>query len=147
MFATGPLHAMQFGTTLPRLLQRLSIVILGMARHCLPRFNLGDGYYRVPLAPHVALQLAVVIPNDIATAPPLIAIPLTLPMGWAQSPPFFCAFTETITDMVNHRLLPCPTTHPLLPYIQLKPSNLAPTNGSATIPPARHHLTLPKNRH
>jgi hypothetical protein len=34
----------------------------------------------------------------------LIALPLALPMGWTQSPPAFCAVTETIADIANQRL-------------------------------------------
>ncbi len=73
-----------------------------------------DGYYRVPLSPDVALALAVVIPSDIApVSSNLIAIPLALPMGWTHSPLFFCAYTETITDLTNNPVN-IPTTHPLL---------------------------------
>ena len=31
----------------------------------------------------------------------LVAIPLTLPMGWKNSPPIFCAATETVADLAN----------------------------------------------
>jgi hypothetical protein len=75
--------------------------------------DLADGYYRIPLSATTALSLAVVIPNDLA-GPPLIAIPLTLPMGWAHSPPFFCSFTETVTDIVNATTPDNFTTHHLL---------------------------------
>jgi hypothetical protein len=67
------------------------------------KIDLADGCYRVPLSPTAALSLAVIIPADIATNPsPLVAIPLALPMGWTHSPPFFCAYTETIADIANH---------------------------------------------
>ncbi len=36
--------------------------------------------------------------------PPLIAFPLTLPMGWVESPPYFTALTETACDLANARL-------------------------------------------
>jgi hypothetical protein len=29
---------------------------------------------------------------------------LVLPMGWEESPPFFCAFTETVADLTNAKL-------------------------------------------
>jgi len=51
-------------------------------------------------------QLAVIIPNDAPNPSPcLITFPLTLPMGWAHSTPYFCAFTETIADMTNMEVL------------------------------------------
>ena len=33
--------------------------------------------------------------------PPLVALPLVLPMGWTESPPYFCSATETIVDLAN----------------------------------------------
>jgi hypothetical protein len=65
------------------------------------KVDLADGYYRVLISPTTALSLAVTLPSDIPNAGPLIAIPLVLPLGWSESPPYFCAVTETITDMVN----------------------------------------------
>ena len=32
----------------------------------------------------------------------IICINLVLPMGWVESPKFFCAFLETLTDMANN---------------------------------------------
>ena len=34
----------------------------------------------------------------------MIAIPLTLPMGWKNSPPLFCTATETVADLANEDL-------------------------------------------
>ena len=34
----------------------------------------------------------------------MVAIPLTLPMGWKNSPPLFCTATETLADLVNEAL-------------------------------------------
>jgi len=51
-------------------------------------------------------QLAVIIPNDAPNpSPPLITFPLTLPMGWAHSTPYFCEFTETIANMTRMEVL------------------------------------------
>ena len=36
---------------------------------------------------------------------PLVAFPLVLPMGWVNSPPIFCAATETAADIANANLL------------------------------------------
>jgi hypothetical protein len=75
-----PSHAMQFGATLQRLLQRL---VYCNPRHGPPlmaKVDLADGYYRVPLSPCAALQLAVILPAD-TNSQPLIAMPSTLPKG------------------------------------------------------------------
>jgi hypothetical protein len=53
--------------------------------------------------PEQALSLACLLPKD-ASEPQLVAIPLALPMGWVESPPYFCAVTETIADLANSRL-------------------------------------------
>jgi hypothetical protein len=103
-----PHHAMQFGSTLQRILQRLVYCNPSYGPPLLAKLDLADGYYRVPLSPEAALHLAVVIPSDIDSEF-LTAVPLTLPMGWAQSPPYFCAFTETVADLSNfgaHQHLP-----------------------------------------
>jgi hypothetical protein len=91
---------MQFGSALQRILQCLVNCNPTFGPPLSAKLDLADGYYRVPLSPWAALQLAVVMPNDWDESN-LIAIPLSLPMGWAHSPPYFCAFTETIADLSN----------------------------------------------
>jgi hypothetical protein len=138
----APYHAMQFGATLPRLLQRLAYCNRAHGPPLLAKLDLADGYYRVPLSSTAALHLAVVLPSD-GLPQPLIAIPLTLPMGWAHSPPFFCAFTETVTDIANYAPLPT-SLHPLMPFTAPRlpasptwdPSAVTLYNPSA--PPLRH---------
>ncbi len=69
----------------------------------------------MPLSPLAALELAVVLPGD-GPYQHLIGIPLSLPMGWTHSPPYFCAYTETVTDITNASL-----NHPALPRHSLEP--------------------------
>jgi hypothetical protein len=112
-FPLQPAHAMQFGATLQRILQRLVYCNPCHGPPLLAKVDLADGYYRVPLAATASQQLAVLIPNDApGPSPPLVAFPLTLPMGWAHSPPYFCAFTETITDMTNAKVVEAPARLP-----------------------------------
>jgi hypothetical protein len=121
-YDNAPHAAMQFGTALQRILQRLVYCNPAHGPPLLAKIDLADGYYRVPLSPATALNLAVVIPNDAPPpSAPLVAIPLTLPMGWAQSPPFFCAFTETVTDLVNATLQEPHADHTLLACTQALP--------------------------
>jgi hypothetical protein len=107
----APMQAMQFGWALQRILQRLAYCNPEYGPPLMAKIDLSDGYYRVPLAPHAALELAVILPPD-HTGECLIGIPLSLPMGWSQSPPYFCAFTETCTDLANWTS-PIPAPHPL----------------------------------
>jgi len=99
----SPPEAMQFGRALERLIAHIV--------HSDPRFgpvhfikiDIADGFYRVWLRLEDIPKLAVTIPN-LPGEPPLVALPLALPMGWTQSPPYFCAVTETIADLANLRL-------------------------------------------
>jgi len=99
----APYPAMQFGAALQRLLQRIAYANPAFGPVYLAKLDLADGYYRIPLAPHAVQQLAVVLPAD-AGGDALIGLPLSLPMGWGLSPPYFCAFTETCADMANDTL-------------------------------------------
>jgi hypothetical protein len=125
-FPIQPHQSMQFGSTLQRLLQRLVYCNPFHGPPLLAKLDLADGYYRVPLSPAAALQLAVVIPNDLP-GPHLVAIPLTLPMGWSHSPPYFCAYTETIADMANATYGDHHPPHPLLDASQTSSTSLPPT--------------------
>jgi hypothetical protein len=101
----SPREAMQFGRALKR--------IIAQVVHSDPKFgpvqfikiDIADAFYRVWLRVPVEdiVKLGVAIPL-LATKQKLIALPLALPMGWTQSPPTFCAVTETIADVANERL-------------------------------------------
>lgn len=139
----APAQAMQFGATLQRILQRIVYCNAHHGPLLLAKVDLADGYYRVPLSPAASLALAVLIPSDTPhDTQPLVALPLALPMGWAQSPPFFCAYTETIADLTNShpatsmhlRLHETQTHHLDLPH-QLHFHPTAITLGSPTAPP------------
>jgi hypothetical protein len=100
---------MQFGTALQRLLQRLAYANPKFGPPLMAKIDLADGYYRVPLSAQAALTLAVILPDDLNSGP-LLGIPLSLPMGWKESPPYFCAFTETCADLANNS--PGNSNHP-----------------------------------
>jgi hypothetical protein len=107
----APTESMQFGTALQRILQRIAYADPRFGPVHMLKFDLSDGYYRVRLSPEAALEMAVIIPGDTPKSN-LIAVPLSLPMGRALSPPYFCAYTETSADIANHALRyePDPTT-------------------------------------
>jgi hypothetical protein len=125
----APTQAMQFGQTLQRLLQRLTYCDPVHGPPLLAKIDLADGYYRVPVSATAALQLAVVLPSDTSPTP-LLALPLSLPMGWNHSPPFFCAFTEAVTDVANTYMSQNEHPHPLYDNTQLQqptPSSFHPS--------------------
>ena len=51
----------------------------------LNKIDISDGFYRVALAASSAPKLAVILPT-CPGEPTLLAIPLSLPMGWIESP-------------------------------------------------------------
>jgi hypothetical protein len=100
----APVEAMQFGTALQRLIED---IVNADPRHgpvYLCKVDISDGFYRVDVRPADIPQLGVVLPV-VPGSEPLVAFPLVLPMGWKNSPPYFCAVTETITDVANVRNL------------------------------------------
>jgi len=114
----APAHSMQFGTALQRILQRLAYCNPTWGPPLLAKLDLADGYYRVPLAAEASLELAVILPSEDFHEP-LLGIPLSLPMGWALSPPWFCAFTETCADLYNNIPRPTILNHPYHTIVHL----------------------------
>ena len=70
------------------------------------KFDISDGFYRLFLDPDDAPKLAVLMPKYTGE-PQLVAVPLSLTMGWVSSPPTFCAASETAADIANASLFRC----------------------------------------
>jgi hypothetical protein len=134
---------MQFGNALQRILQCIAYANPRFGPVNMLKFNLSDGYCRVRLSPEAALELAIIIPGTTPKSN-LIALPLSLPMGWALSPPYFCAFTETAADLSNAALssdAPDPiAVHPLELQSQLLqvPVNSHTIVSESYVPPPSH---------
>ena len=64
------------------------------------KVDIVDGFYRVGLAPEDVPSLGVFLPPG-PDGKTLVAFPLVLPMGWVESPPQFCAVTETVAHPSN----------------------------------------------
>jgi hypothetical protein len=99
----APSEAMQFGRALPRVLQHIvnANPQHGPVHMC--KVDIADGFYRLHLAPGDIPALGVAFP-PAPDGTPLVAFPLTCPMGWVASPPWFCAATETGADLANSLL-------------------------------------------
>jgi hypothetical protein len=67
------------------------------------KIDISDGFYRVSLTADSATKLAIVLPTQPGNPTLVVAIPLSLPMGWVESPPAFCAITKTVADITNRR--------------------------------------------
>ena len=121
---------MQFGRALERVLQKVATADTAQGPLYLLKINLSDSFYRVRLRVQDAPMLGVAFP--VAPGEPLLmAIPLVLPMGWTESPPYFCTTTETIVDLANlysHSTWD-PPSHPL----EVPSATAAPWDGHLTI--------------
>jgi hypothetical protein len=142
----APPTSMQFGRALQRILQRIAYADPRFGPVHMLKFDLSDGYYRVRLSPEAALELAVIIPGDNPSSS-LIAVPLSLPMGWALSPPYFCAYTETAADLSNwaltHDTGPCTPQHPLELQSQLHATALGTSIADTYLSPPGQLLPDP----
>ena len=98
----APKEAMQFGKALERILAQIVSANPAHGPVQLIKVDIADGFYRVWLNLSDIPKLAVSIPS-LKGEEPLLAFPLVLPMGWTESPPYFCAATETVTDVANER--------------------------------------------
>ena len=96
-----PHEVMQFSGTLPWILWLLWHADPSAGPVYLSKYDIMDGFYHVFLKADDALQLAVMMPS-YDNEPPLLAIPLSLTMGWTNSPPTFCAVSETAADLANN---------------------------------------------
>jgi len=96
----APPEAMQFGRALQRLLHRIHQANPRYGPVYLSKIDIADGFYRLGIRPDDAPRLAVLFPTKPGEEQ-LVGIPLTLPMGWLESPPAFCAMTETTADLAN----------------------------------------------
>ena len=133
-------EAMQFGGTLKRILHKIHSAHPKYGPVYMLKIDLSDGFYRVPLRATDVPRLGVVLPRAPDATNDLIALPLTLPMGWTESPPQFTAFTETIADLVNRWTVDHtwdPPPHPM--------ENLA--SSAPTQPPDRSVVTAPPPTH
>ena len=101
--ALAPQEAMQFGRALHRLIQKVHDSNPRFGPVYLAKIDIADGFYRIGIRSTDALKLAVLFPARPGEEP-LIGIPLTLPMGWKESPPAFCTATETVADLANEAL-------------------------------------------
>ena len=98
--ASAP-SSMQFGPCLPRLLQKIWEADPAEGRVLLSKWDVSDAFHRCPLRPADVGAFAYVVPPLPGDATTYLCVDLVLPMGWVNSPPFFCAASETAADLAN----------------------------------------------
>ena len=135
----APMDAMQFGRALERIIRKILLANPKYGKVHLIKVDLSDGFYRINLNPRDAVKLAVAFPS-LPGEPPLVALPLSLPMGWKNSPPLFCAATETIADIANHWLL---HEHPMPPHRLDHLADSKPTDPPPLLPAVPTGVPVP----
>eukprot|EP00978_Attheya_sp_CCMP212_P049485 scaffold670895_cov130-Attheya_sp.AAC.1 len=73
---------MQFGRAFQRILRVLHQADPRWGPVYLIKIDVADGFYQVWLSFSAALKLGLVLPTDSRDEDQLVAIPLSLPMGW-----------------------------------------------------------------
>ena len=80
------LSTMQYGWVLDGLLREIVFADPSLAYVYLLKADVSDEFYRIGLRQEDAPKLGLIFPNG-ADEEPMVAIPLTLTMGWKNSPP------------------------------------------------------------
>ena len=93
--------AMQFGSCLSRLLQKIWEADPLEGPVFLSKWDISDAFHRCPIRPEDVGAFSYVVPPLPSDPHPLLCIDLVLPMGWVNSPDLFCASSETVTDLAN----------------------------------------------
>lgn len=71
------------------------------------KIDIKDGFWRMAVSDDDAWNFCYVIPPEEDSEPledRLIVVPNALQMGWRESPPFFCAATETARDVIQRSM-------------------------------------------
>jgi len=68
------------------------------------KLDIKDGFWRMAVSEEDAWNFCYVLPQEqpvTRTDDILIVVPSCLQMGWCESPPFFCAASETARDVID----------------------------------------------
>lgn len=127
----APREAMQFGRALQRVFTTLVHADARYGPVYMSKIDVADGFYRVWVQYQDVPKLGVILPTS-SDSEALIAFPLVLPMGWVESPPYFCIVTETACDLANQMIragsLPQLNTAHRLEAVAATPPDDADTN-------------------
>jgi hypothetical protein len=66
----------------------------------LAKWDIKDGFWRMDCREGKEWNFLYVLPQPEGT-PIMIIVPTSLQMGWVESPPYFCAATETARDIAT----------------------------------------------
>ena len=99
---------MQFGRAFPRILQEIWEAYPAKGPGRVSKIDVMDAYHHGTLQPSQVGTFTYVVPSDLDDDCIIIFIDLVLPMGWVESPKFFCEFLEMLTNVANTLRLELP---------------------------------------
>jgi hypothetical protein len=70
------------------------------AKIFMAKWDIKDGFWRMDCREGEEWNFAYVLPQPEG-APTMLVVPTSLQMGWVESPPYFCAATETARDIAT----------------------------------------------
>jgi hypothetical protein len=96
---TAPRQAIdQLGHSLQRIIQAFANTDPN-AKIFMAKWDIKDGFWRLDCQAGEEWNFCYVLPNRDSTAPVELVVPTSLQMGWIESPPYFCAASETARDV------------------------------------------------
>ena len=108
------------------------------------KLDIKDGFWRLSVSPSDAWNFCYVLPPIDGSTPDLdditLVVPDALQMGWCESPPFFCAASETARDTIQKLL----DTNTILPPHEFETRMIhpnAPTSMPTAVPPSNANVT------
>ena len=120
---TAPQRAIdQLGQALQRIIYAFATTD-PKAKIFMAKWDIKDGFWRLDCADGEEWNFCYVLPNLDKAAPIELVVPTSLQMGWIESPPYFCAASETARDIAtqyaetklgslpNHKFLPLTQLH------------------------------------
>jgi hypothetical protein len=125
----------EIGQVLPRIFQFMATTPADQEIRW-SKVDLSDGFWRLIVAPEEKWNFCYVMP-DAPGARVRIVVPSALQMGWAESPAYFCAATETgrdIIDLLLRERIDLPE-HPFEKF-------MAPTDLPKTSPPNEEYTSV-----
>jgi hypothetical protein len=94
----------ELGNVIPRIIWAMALSKDTVTPFMFTKVDLKDGYWRMAVNEADAWNFAYVLPGAGPDDPIQLVIPDALQMGWSESPPFFCAATETARDIIDEKM-------------------------------------------
>ena len=98
------ISVIQYGRYLDRLIRELVIEYPSLGPVYVLKEYVSDGFYQIALRPADAPKLGLVFHFN-GQVEDIVETPLTLPMGWKNSPPILCTSKDTVKNLALSSLI------------------------------------------